>query len=241
MTADAWAAVAQWVTAVIAGGALIYARGQVKEARETRERVAQPDVVVYIERDPHNWHYMDLVVKNFGQTPAYNVRLTLPRLEVVPWENRVTGEQVNELWVPKSIAVLAPGQEWRTSWDSGIEREEYEGELKSQFVGRVEFDDKMNPDKPSYLNPISLDANMFRNSLYVTTEKGKSAEKALYKIADTLNGYTTQHKGVWVYTMAGEDERGYYQQIRDELRSRSERIRRQLRGERDEPADGEGQ
>jgi hypothetical protein len=234
VTADAWAALAQWVTAGIALGAAVFAYFQVIEARRTRERVAQPDVVVYIERDPQNWHYMDLVIKNFGQTPAYNIRLTLPPLEVVPWENSVTGERVTALWVPESIAVLAPGQEWRTSWDSGIEREEYEGELKTQFVGNVEFDDKMNPDKPAYLNPISLDANMFRNSLYVTTEKGRSAEKALYKIADTLNGYTKQHNGVWVYAVPAEDERGYYQRIKDELRSRSERVRRQLRGEPDD-------
>jgi hypothetical protein len=43
MRADAWAALAQWLTVAVAGWALIYARGQVKEARDTRERVAQPD------------------------------------------------------------------------------------------------------------------------------------------------------------------------------------------------------
>src|SRR5262249_38516028 len=158
-------------------------------------------------------------------------------LEVVPWENRVTGEQVTELWVPKSIAVLAPGQEWRTSWDSGIEREEYEGELKTQFVGTVEFDDKMNTDKPSYLNPISLDANMFPKRLYATPAKARSAEKALYKIADTRKGYTSQHGGAWVYAVPGDDERNYYAQRAEHIKARRQQNLRELTGERDEPTE----
>ena len=39
------AAISQAATVLVAGVALIYARGQVKEARETRERVAQPDYI----------------------------------------------------------------------------------------------------------------------------------------------------------------------------------------------------
>ena len=89
MRADAWAALAQWLTVAVAGWALIYARGQVKEARDTRERVAQPEVVVFVDRHEVR-RYMDLVVKNFGQTTAYNIRVTLPPLEVVP--PSVTGE-----------------------------------------------------------------------------------------------------------------------------------------------------
>lgn len=228
--ADTWSAWAQIATVGVAGWALIYARGQVKEARETRERVAQPDVVVYIERDPQNWHYMDLVVKNFGQTPAYNVRVKLPPLDVVPYENMATGEQVTELWVPTNIAVLAPGQEWRTSWDSGIEREEYKGELKNQFVGQVDFDDAMIPPKRSYGNPISLDANMLRNSLHVTTDKAKSPEKALYNIAETLKGYTKQHSGLWIYGIPGEDERHYHEQRVAAFKARSRQNLRELMG-----------
>ncbi|WP_166906166.1 hypothetical protein [Mycobacterium sp. DL440] len=234
---DAWTALAtlaQVGTVGVAGWALIYARGQVKEARETRERVAQPEVVVFIERDPQNWHYMDLVVKNFGQTTAYNIRIELPPLAVVPWTHPDTGEEVTSLYFPQNIAVLAPGQDWRTSWDSGIEREEYKGELQTQFVGHVEFDDKMNPDKPSYRNPISLDADMFRDSIRVTTEKGRSAEKALYEIANTLNGYTKQHSGIWAYILPGEEERQYHEDRVSRMKARSDQIRRKLRGERDE-------
>src|ERR1700761_4825148 len=36
-------------------------------------------------------------------------------------------------------------------------------DLRSNFVGSVEFDEKMLADKPSYSNPISLDPKMFWN------------------------------------------------------------------------------
>jgi hypothetical protein len=135
MDANFWAGVAaisQAATVLVAGVALVYARGQVKEARETRERVAQPEVVVYVDHHKVR-RYMDLVIKNFGQTTAYNIRLTLPPLLVAPFTSRLTGEEVTSLWVPETIAVLAPGQEWRTGWDSAVRREAYFKKYKKEL------------------------------------------------------------------------------------------------------------
>lgn len=233
--ANTWSAWAQIATVGVAGWALVYARSQVQAARDTAERVAQPDVVVFIERDPHNWHYMDFVVRNFGQTAAYNIRITLPPLSVVPWTNAETGEEVTSLFVPENIAVLAPQQEWRTSWDSGIEREKYKGELQSQFVGRVDFDDRMNPSRPRYSNPISLDTNMLRDSMHVTTEKNRTVEKALYEISGTLKGYKSQHGGIWVYPVPADEERQYHAAVAEQLSVNRSRIARMLRGDSDEP------
>lgn len=212
MDATFWtavAAVSQAATVGVAGWALIYARGQVREARETRERVAQPDVVVYIDHHQVR-HYLDLVIKNFGQTTAYNVRLTLPPLQVAPFTNQITGEEVTSLWLPETIAVLAPGQEWRTVWDSAVRREDYRRkhgeELRTKFVGSVEFDDKMIDGK-SYSNPISLDAKMFHNTTWIRQNKSKSVEDALYDIAGTVKSFQNERHGVWVYTATGDEER----------------------------------
>ena len=110
--ADAWAALSLWITAAIAGGALLFASRQVNEARATRKAVAQPNVVVYVDLNPGDWQYLDLVVKNFGQTPAYGIRFVgLPDLDVVPWENLLTGDHETALHVPETIVVLAAGQE----------------------------------------------------------------------------------------------------------------------------------
>ena len=172
MHADAWAALALWITAAIAGGALLFASRQVNEARATRKAVAQPNVVVYVDLNPGDWQYLDLVVKNFGQTPAYGIRFVgLPDLDVVPWENLLTGDHETALHVPETIVVLAPGQEWRTIWDSAVAREEYHArrrlephlglrQLRTVFVGIVTYTDS---EDEAYENPIRLDTNVFRD------------------------------------------------------------------------------
>jgi hypothetical protein len=201
------AAIAQAATVLVAGWALIYARGQVREARETRERVARPDVVVYVDHHAVR-RYMDLVVKNFGQTTAYNIRLILPPLKHVPFRSQITGEMVTNLPIPKSIAVLAPGQEWRTVWESAVRRGRYKGDkLQTQFVGAVEFDDRVVPTKPGYRNPVSLDIDMFWNTTWIERNETRTVKDALYDIAGTLKSYQDDSSGVWVYPLDGEEER----------------------------------
>jgi hypothetical protein len=207
MHADAWAALAQWVTAAIAFGAAIFAYQQVKEARKTRERVAQPEVIVFVDHHQVR-RYVDLVIKNFGQTTAYNIRITLKPLEVARYINQETGEEVRHLLIPKTIAVLAPGQEWRTVWDSVVRRENFPGKLVDQYGGFVDFDDRVDgPDKRSYRNPIALDIKMFWNMMWIERKKGKTVEDALYDIAGTLKSYHDDESGIWVYTVPGDEER----------------------------------
>jgi hypothetical protein len=175
-------AIAESATALIAGGALWFASGQVKEARATRKAVAQPNVAVYVDLNPTNWQYLDFVVKNFGQTPAFAIGFKgLPKLDVVPWTNPLTGDVETALYLPPAIAVLAPGQEWRTIWDSAVVRDDYEierslhpeknmRELGSVFVGRVHYKDGENVD---YENPIYLDIKAFRNMRRLDPQQGE--------------------------------------------------------------------
>ena len=201
------AASAQAATVLVAGWALIYARGQVREARDTRERVAQPEVVVFVDHHQIR-RYVDLVIKNFGQTTAYNVRITLPPLEVARYTNQDTGDEVTHLLMPKTIAVLAPGQEWRTVWDSAVRRKNFKGKLKDQYGGFVDFDDKVDgPGKRSYRNPIALDIKMFWNTMWIERSESKTVKDALYDIADTMKSYKREHDGIWVYTVPGDEER----------------------------------
>ena len=234
MRADAWAALAQWLTVVVAGWALIYARGQVKEARDTRERVAQPEVVVFV--DHHRIRrYVDLVIKNFGQTTAYNIRITLPPLEVAR-RDRVTGEPVSTLYVPENIAVLAPGQEWRTVWDSVVRRENFKGTLQNQYGGFVEFDDKVDgPGKRSYRNPIALDIKMFWNMMWIERSGSKTVKDALYDIAGIIKSYTREHDGIWVYTVPGDEERKYKEDLAAYRKGVQDQVMRELGVVRDTP------
>lgn len=231
MHADAVAAWAQWATAAIAGIAGWFARGQVLEARKTRERVAAPNVVTFIDHNPKNWQWFDLVVKNFGQTPAYNIRVKLPKLPIPPYLDRNTGENVVHLYIPDTIAVLAPGQEWRTLWDSAVRREEHGSELPSQFVGSVEFYELMNSDKPLHRNPISLDTNMFRNMLrFAEDDTPQAIADNIAAVASTLASYNNIHDGIWVYTVPGDEERRYRDEQSAQFKAAHEHIKRALHG-----------
>jgi hypothetical protein len=170
---DGWSALAMWAIAGVVAFATFFALRQVREARITQaklaQKVAQPNVVAYAAVNPEVSHHLDFVVTNYGQTPAYHVKLKFPVLTVTPYENLVTGEHTTELALPDEIAVLAPGQEWRTLWDSAIEREQHRKNagrdvLGSRFVGTVTFRDS---DGNSYTNRAILDWSSFRNTLSV--------------------------------------------------------------------------
>ena len=123
MRAEAWASLAAWVTASIALLAAIIGLYQLIEMRRTRERQVQPYVVIYTELDPADWQLLDLIIQNVGQTPAYRVRPDLPPLTITPFVNQETGEEETVVPLPNEIGVLAPGQTWRTHWDSAPRRE----------------------------------------------------------------------------------------------------------------------
>lgn len=178
--AEVWLSIAQWVTVGIAAAAAIFALNQVQEARRTRERQTQPNVVAFADLNAEDWGWLDVIIKNFGQTAAYNVRLHFePWPTVVPWVNPRTGDTVTRLPVPV-IPVLAPGQEWRSLWDNGEARQraEFDRESFEQargyihpsfeeslpddvgmcFAGHVTFEDS---EQRRYTNPCVLDIHMF--------------------------------------------------------------------------------
>ena len=60
------------------------------------------------------------------------------------WEPTIQPEglpEVAELRLPSELTQLAPGQEWRTVWDSAISREEFGGQIRARFEGTVYYGD----------------------------------------------------------------------------------------------------
>jgi hypothetical protein len=100
--------------------------------------------------EPHaaDWHVIELVVRNFGQTPAYDLKFKFPHpLTVAEYENATDGyADVVELKLPNQLTTLAPGQEWRTVWDSALDRTELGEGIESRFTGTVIYYDR--PDEP---------------------------------------------------------------------------------------------
>lgn len=159
-----------------------------EQAQRTRDEMAQPNVVMYAEPNADDWQLLEVVIKNFGSTPAFDiVPIVDPPLQSLP--NLISGEEFYEIPVPPSIPILAPGQEWRTFWDSAVERLQKERELKEEIIaefpggpptgtdfaplvaermpraqhtGKVQYWDSR---KNVYVTPTILDFNMLKGSM----------------------------------------------------------------------------
>jgi hypothetical protein len=209
---EGWSALGTWAIAAVAAIAAFFALRQVREARITRERQAQPNVVAFIRPNAKVYQFLDLVVANYGLTPAYHVKLEFPPLTVSPYRHGVTGGQVTALHLPDEIAVLAPGQEWQTMWDAATERYNKRDELRSRFQGLVKFQDSR---RNKFKNLAILDWDSHFDTIYVSDkpdESAKAVAEQLSEIGKILKSYRTEHDGIWIYPVPASEQRDYLQQ-----------------------------
>ena len=238
MRADAWAALAQWVTAAIAFGAAIFAWRQVREARKTREEQAQPNVVLYTEPNPAAKQIQEIVVKNFGTTPAYNVKVAVtPPLKATP--NLISIDKIADVPIPE-FPILAPCQEWRTVWDHAISRKRYMRKLHEQrdngSLTTPEFEEQalitrhmavvayVDSRNRPYETHSVLDYELRKGTTWVDVktvhdltknldDHFKTQNRVLGKIYERLADFSTEHDGIWIYGSHDDDERDHRRRV----------------------------
>jgi hypothetical protein len=148
LSSGAWMAMAAWLALIVTIAALVYAWRQFQSAKHVTEDVSQPNVAMFMEPSASDWHLVELVVKNFGQKPAYGIALefasppTVARYESADADNYV---DIVPLKLPAEIPYLAPSQEWRTVWDSALDRKQLGESIGSRFAGAVTFYDQPKP------------------------------------------------------------------------------------------------
>ncbi|WP_165693845.1 hypothetical protein, partial [Mycolicibacterium diernhoferi] len=105
---------------------------------------AQPNVVMYTELNPSSKRFLEIVIKNFGSTPAYNVKTVIdPPLKATP--NNVSKGKLADVPIPE-FPILAPGQEWRTGWDFYLSRKRHNkkwGPLAGKTESELAEDEKL--------------------------------------------------------------------------------------------------
>jgi hypothetical protein len=143
-----WLAIAMWAAVVLGLAALIYAHRQLKRTRALKLEETRPYVAMFMEPHPTDWHLIELVVRNFGETGAYDVQFAFVNPPTVAqYENEHDGVvNIAELALPSTIPALAPGQEWRTIWDSALSRAELGGSIEWRFAGTVKYFDAPAPE-----------------------------------------------------------------------------------------------
>ncbi|MDV3127692.1 hypothetical protein M1247_22410 [Mycobacterium sp. 21AC1] len=141
----AWTALAAWVAIVVVIVALVYAWRQYLKAKERRAELTQPNVSMFMEPSSADWHLVELVVRNYGQRPAYGLRFefanppTVGKYESSYDENYVDIVPLN---LPAEIPYLAPSQEWRIVWDSALDRKQLGEAIASRFDGAITYYDE---------------------------------------------------------------------------------------------------
>lgn len=159
----AWLAMAAWAGCAVGLVALIYLGRLLRENRRLTLEKTRPHVTVFMESHAADWHIIELVARNFGQTPAYDIRFSFDRpLTVARYETAVDGyADVVTLQLPEELPVLAPGQEWRTVWDSAIDRAELGDSIESRFTGAVSYADR--PHGSARWRPWRRGSGRFQN------------------------------------------------------------------------------
>ena len=104
----------------------------IREMRLSREEQAKPKVVCYFEHNERRRQTYDLVIRNYGDSAAFNVSLVFsPQLE------RYGATKLPPL-KGKTFQIMAPGYEWRTFWDS------FPGSdtslMPDEFIASVSYD-----------------------------------------------------------------------------------------------------
>lgn len=142
--ATTWLAWAVWALLALGVVALIVVNTEIRRHRHQLHDQSRPHVSMFMEPHAADWHVIELVVRNFGKTSAYDVSFTFPNPPTVAeYENATDGyADVVELQLPPQLPALAPGQEWRTVWDSALDRTELGEGIESRFPGTVTYFDR---------------------------------------------------------------------------------------------------
>ena len=166
-----WLALAAWFALVLAAVGLTVVSRQLQRSRRLITEQTRPHVAMFMEPHAADWHVIELVVRNFGQTPAYDVQFCFDRPPTVArYETASDGyADVAPLKLPDDLPVLAPGQEWRTVWDSAIDRAELGDAIESKFTGAVTYYDQPEQqprgwrfwqrERPGFESKVALDWN----------------------------------------------------------------------------------
>lgn len=182
-----------WITAVSGLGTLTvaslaanYARGQLDLARTLREDKARPFIIVDLDRTRGPGRpFMDLIIKNTGETIAKNVKLTFdPPLTTTLDETaqRATGHPLRDSTIfRQGIPSMPPGREYRILFEHMVDR--YATDLPRQYSVRINFDSARGPEEPL---EQTLDLDLFYGILQVD-------EHNTHHIAKTLRAWAKKN------------------------------------------------
>ena len=232
-----WLVWAAWAAILLGVVALVFTNRQIRLNRRLAAQQTRPHVAMFMEPHPVDWHVIEIVVRNFGQTAAYDIRFSFPTPPTVAeYENAADGyADVVELKLPGELPVLAPGQEWRMVWDSALDRAEIGSGIESRFAGTVIYYDRPDrsrgwrfwqADRPALQTDVVLDWDALppvqRIELMTTHDLAKREKQKLELLRGLLTyfHYATKETRPDVFRREIERINGAVLETQDRWRSR---------------------
>lgn len=192
---SAYTGAATLVIAAIAAGIALF---QLVQAKKLERDKSQPYVIMTME-ESISPEYIDLVIRNYGQTAAYDVRV-----ELSPSPTRVqAGAEVVDL--PEVIPVMAPGQEWRTHWDTASDR--YNSGLPDRHEGTITYSGEKDVYKKHFSTTAILDWSIYKSRRLMVKYGVHDLALAVRKMSSNQQKWTEDGRGsLSVYTRSGHEK-----------------------------------
>ena len=189
----AWTAIYTLLTAallLVAVVAGLYARSQVKavrdqnaDARRSQQEASRPYVLVSAEPSQASRKLFDLVVRNIGVRPAFEVSIAMDpaplRANETPGHEIAAAKMLNE-----PIRMVAPRQELRAFFDSHVDRNG-RGDLPSTHEVTLRYSDSAGR---AYEERSTLDLEAMRGTMYTSVYTLHDVGKALDEIRKVMQG-----------------------------------------------------
>ena len=173
--------VAAVLAALYAAKQVRLAREQGEEARRVEQEARRPYVVVTVEPGLTGPQLFDILVKNIGQRPALSVSIALD-----PPPMRASEPAGFELarikMLNEPVAMIAPGQEMRTHYDSHLERHNRD-DLPSLHRVSLTYEDTSGH---TYTETAVLDIDAMEGVLFTSVKTIHDIGKSLAEIQKTL-------------------------------------------------------
>ena len=168
---------AEWGLLLVAFATAIFAVVQLRDSRELRFQQARPYVVAGLRRVDHG--IVELYVKNFGKTAAYNVRFASePKLESVT--------DAEAFRVFDTLPTLVPSEEWSTIWEIRAYERAKGGSFSNRYDVTISYTGNDGRSKRSLVDRFVLDWEPHLNTTYLTEHSIHDVAAALKKIEGYL-------------------------------------------------------
>ncbi len=219
------------ITAVLT---VIYAKklwesrqGQAEDARKAQVEASRPYIVVKIEPSGVSPHLFDLTVRNIGWRPAFDVSISFDPPPIRASET--DGHELSKAkMLNEPVAMIAPGQEMRTFYDSHLERKNRK-DLPTSHEVSFTYKDSSGQN---YSQTSTLDIDALKGTVSTSVRTPHDIGKAIEKISKTLNNASVLRKSGSVRVQAADESRAELkqrlaqQQVEDE--QEYQRLRRKL-------------